>query len=210
MLDAQIEVNKISDDELRANAELVRSKLKVFDIDIENVSVIPGPVVTLYELVPASGVKISRITSLSDDLALALQARGIRIIAPIPGKGAVGVEIPNHKPQIVNFRSVVSSPKFKDMRFNLPIAMGKTTTGEIVIDDLSRMPHLLIAGATGSGKSVGINTIMMSLIYKLHPSEIKFVIIDPKKIELSLYKKIEESFPCRVPRYRRRDHNRFR
>ncbi len=155
LLDVPIQVDKVSDDELRANAELLRSKLKVFDIEIENVSVIPGPVVTLYELVPASGVKISRITSLADDLALALQARGIRIIAPIPGKGAVGVEIPNHKPQLVNFRSVVSSAKFQDLRFNLPIAMGKTITGEIFVDDLSRMPHLLIAGATGSGKSVG-------------------------------------------------------
>jgi len=194
LLDVPIQVDKIPDDELRANAELLRSKLKVFDIEIEDVSVIPGPVVTLYELVPASGVKISRITSLADDLALALQARGIRIIAPIPGKGAVGVEIPNRKPQLVNFRSVVSSGKFQDLRFNLPIAMGKTITGEIFVDDLSRMPHLLIAGATGSGKSVGINTIMMSMIYKLHPSEIKFVIIDPKKIELSLYKKLNRHF----------------
>ncbi len=194
LLDVPMEVDKVSDEELRANADLLRSKLEVFDIQIESVSVIPGPVVTLYELVPAQGVKISRITSLADDLALALQARGIRIIAPIPGKGAVGVEIPNKKPQIVRFRSIVSSPKFKDMRFNLPLAMGKTTTGDVVVDDLSRMPHLLIAGATGSGKSVGINTIMMSMIYKLHPSEIKFVIIDPKKIELSLYRKLNRHF----------------
>jgi DNA segregation ATPase FtsK/SpoIIIE, S-DNA-T family len=194
LLDVPIQVDKIPDEELRANAELLRSKLEVFDIQIESVSVIPGPVVTLYELVPASGVKISRITSLADDLALALQARGIRIIAPIPGKGAVGVEIPNRKPQLVNFRSVVSSNKFQDLRFNLPIAMGKTITGEIFVDDLSRMPHLLIAGATGSGKSVGINTIMMSMIYKLHPSEIKFMIIDPKKIELSLYRKLNRHF----------------
>lgn len=194
LLDVPVEVDKVSDEELRANADLLRSKLEVFGIQIESVSVIPGPVVTLYELVPAEGVKISRITSLSDDLALALQARGIRIIAPIPGKGAVGVEIPNRKPQIVKFKSIVSSAKFKDIRFNLPIAMGKTTTGEIVVDDLSKMPHLLIAGATGSGKSVGINTIMMSMIYKLHPSEIKFVIIDPKKIELSLYRKLNRHF----------------
>lgn len=194
LLDVPVEVDKVSDEELRSNADLLRSKLEVFGIQIESVSVIPGPVVTLYELVPAEGVKISRITSLADDLALALQARGIRIIAPIPGKGAVGVEIPNRKPQIVKFKSIVSSPKFKDMRFNLPIAMGKTTTGEIVVDDLSKMPHLLIAGATGSGKSVGINTIMMSMLYKLHPSEIKFVIIDPKKIELSIYRKLSRHF----------------
>ncbi|MCL5035124.1 MAG: DNA translocase FtsK 4TM domain-containing protein [Bacteroidetes bacterium] len=194
LLEVPMEVDKVSDEELRANADLLRSKLEVFDIQIESVSVIPGPVVTLYELVPAQGVKISRITSLADDLALALQARGIRIIAPIPGKGAVGVEIPNKKPQVVRFRSIVSSPKFKDMRFNLPIAMGKTTTGEVVVDDLSKMPHLLIAGATGSGKSVGINTIMMSMIYKLHPKDIKFIIIDPKKIELSLYKKLNKHF----------------
>jgi S-DNA-T family DNA segregation ATPase FtsK/SpoIIIE len=194
LLDVPVEVDKVSDEELRANADLLRSKLEVFGIQIESVSVIPGPVVTLYELVPAEGVKISRITSLADDLALALQARGIRIIAPIPGKGAVGVEIPNRKPQMVKFKSIVSSPKFKDMRFNLPIAMGKTTTGEIVVDDLSKMPHLLIAGATGSGKSVGINTIMMSMLYKLHPQDIRFVIIDPKKIELSLYKRLKDHF----------------
>ncbi len=194
LLDVPVEVDKVSDEELRSNADLLRSKLEVFGIQIESVSVIPGPVVTLYELVPAEGVKISRITSLADDLALALQARGIRIIAPIPGKGAVGVEIPNRKPQIVKFKSIVSSPKFKDMRFSLPIAMGKTTTGEIVVDDLSKMPHLLIAGATGSGKSVGINTIMMSMLYKLHPSEIKFMIIDPKKIELSIYRKLSRHF----------------
>ncbi len=194
LLDVTVEVDKVSDEELRANADLLRSKLEVFGVQIDSVSVIPGPVVTLYELVPAEGVKISRITSLEDDLALALQARGIRIIAPIPGKGAVGVEIPNRKPQIVKFRTIVSSSKFKDMRFNLPIAMGKTTTGDIVVDDLSRMPHLLIAGATGSGKSVGINTIMMSMIYKLHPKDIKFVIIDPKKIELSLYRRLKKHF----------------
>ncbi len=199
LLDIPIQVDKIPDEELRANAELLRSKLEVFDIQIESVSVIPGPVVTLYELVPASGVKISRITSLEDDLALALQARGIRIIAPIPGKGAVGVEIPNRKPQLVNFRSVVSSSKFQDLRYNLPIAMGKTISGDIFVDDLSRMPHLLIAGATGSGKSVGINTIMMSMIYKLMPWEIKFLIIDPKKIELSLYKKLSKHFLASSP-----------
>ena len=198
ILEPPVEVDKVTDEELRANADLLRSKLEVFGIQIESVSVIPGPVVTLYELVPAEGVKISRITSLEDDLALALQARGIRIIAPIPGKGAVGVEIPNRKPQIVKFRTIVSSSKFKDIRFNLPIAMGKTTTGEIVVDDLSRMPHLLIAGATGSGKSVGINTIMMSMIYKLHPKNIRFVIIDPKKIELSLYRKLKDHFLAKV------------
>ena len=154
LLDVPVEVDKVSDEELRSNADLLRSKLEVFGIQIESVSVIPGPVVTLYELVPAEGVKISRITSLADDLALALQARGIRIIAPIPGKGAVGVEIPNRKPQIVKFKSIVSSPKFKDMRFSLPIAMGKTTTGEIVVDDLSKMPHR--SGRVSCGSRCGM------------------------------------------------------
>ncbi len=194
LLDPKKYEEKISDDELKSNAALLQAKLADFDVEIANVSVTPGPVVTLYELVPATGVKVSKITSLSNDLALAMQARGIRIEAPIPGKGTVGVEIPNNKPQIVTIRSILNSEKFRDSKFALPLAMGKTITGEIFIDDLAKMPHVLIAGATGMGKSVGINTIIASLLYRLHPSELKFILVDPKKIELSLYEKLKNHY----------------
>lgn len=194
LLDPKKYEEKISDDELKSNAALLQAKLADFDVEIANVSVTPGPVVTLYELVPATGVKVSKITSLSNDLALAMQARGIRIEAPIPGKGTVGVEIPNNKPQIVTIRSILNSEKFRDSKFALPLAMGKTITGEIFIDDLAKMPHVLIAGATGMGKSVGINTIIASLLYRLHPSELKFILVDPKKIELNLYEKLKNHY----------------
>lgn len=190
LLDSPRQADVVNDEELRSNAELLKSKLANFGIELESVSVTPGPVITLYELVPASGVKISRIVSLENDLALALSAKGIRIIAPIPGKGTIGVEIPNHNPSIVNIRSVINSAKYRESKAALPIAMGKTISGEVFVDDLAKMPHLLIAGATGSGKSIGINSIIISLLYKLHPSEVKFVIIDPKKIELTLYKRL--------------------
>ncbi|MFN3135758.1 MAG: DNA translocase FtsK 4TM domain-containing protein, partial [Candidatus Kryptonium sp.] len=172
LLDPPDEETVADDEELNLNAELLRNKLANFDIEVEKISITPGPVVTLYEIVPAADVKVREIVSLADDIALALAARGIRVIAPMPGKGTVGIEIPNRKPMIVKIRSVIGSPEFKNFSGVLPIAMGKTITGEVYCDDLARMPHLLIGGATGSGKSVGINTIIISLLYKLKPSEI--------------------------------------
>jgi S-DNA-T family DNA segregation ATPase FtsK/SpoIIIE len=194
LLDTLRGSEEVNEEELKSNAELLRAKLSDFSVEIESVSVTPGPVVTLYELVPASGVKISRIESLQDDIALALKAKGIRIIAPMPGKGTVGVEIPNHNPSLVTIRGIINSAKFRDSKALLPLAMGKTISGEVYVDDLTKMPHLLIAGATGSGKSVGINTLIVSLLYRLHPSDVKFVIIDPKKIELSLFKKLRAHY----------------
>ncbi|MEG8946029.1 DNA translocase FtsK [Rosettibacter firmus] len=183
---------KIHESELKRNAQLLKEKLSLFDIEIEDITVTPGPVVTLYEIVPAPGVKISRIVSLEHDIALALAARGIRIIAPIPGKSAIGVEIPNAEASLVRAKSVIS--KLKDTKAELPLALGKTISGEVYITDLAKMPHLLIAGSTGSGKSVGINMIIHSLIYSKHPSDVKFVIFDPKKIELSFYRKLSRHF----------------
>ncbi len=192
-LDAPVEEdNKISELELTKNAELLKDKLALFDIEIEDISVTPGPVVTLYEIVPAPGVKIARIVSLEHDIALALAARGIRIIAPIPGKSAIGVEIPNSESAMVHARSII--PKLKETKAELPLAFGKTIIGDVYVADLATMPHLLIAGSTGSGKSVGINMIITSLLYTKHPSDVKFAIIDPKKIELSFYKKLNKHF----------------
>lgn len=183
---------QVSEDELKRNAEQLKQKLALFDIKIEDITVTPGPVVTLYEIVPAPGVKISRIVSLENDIALALAARGIRIIAPIPGKSAIGVEIPNAESSMVSARTVIS--KLKEKKAILPLALGKTISGDVYIADLAQMPHLLIAGSTGSGKSVGINMIINSLLFSMHPSDIKFAIIDPKKIELSFYKKLNMHF----------------
>ncbi len=188
------ETEGISDEELKENGRLLQAKLLHFDVKIEKVIATPGPVVTLYELIPAEDVKLSRIESLQDDIALAMKARGIRMIIPIPGKGTVGVEIPNHKPSTVKIKSAIGSKRFADSTLQLPIAFGKTISGEVFVDDLAKMPHLLIAGSTGSGKSVGINTIIAGLLYKLHPSDLKFVLIDPKKIELNLYSKLKNHY----------------
>lgn len=183
---------KVAEEELKRNAELLKDKLSLFDIQIDDITVTPGPVVTLYEIKPAPGVKISRIVALENDIALALAARGIRIIAPIPGKSAIGVEIPNSEPALVVAKSVLA--KISSTKYQLPLALGKDISGEVYITELATMPHLLIAGSTGSGKSVGINMMIASLIYSKHPSEVKFAIIDPKKIELSYYKKLRNHF----------------
>lgn len=191
--------NTVNEDELSTNGQILQEKLETFKIFIENLSITPGPVVTQYEFVPAPGIKISKIESLADDLAMALKARGIRIIAPIPGKGTVGVEIPNANPQTVSFFECISSSKFINSKQNLPVALGKTISGEVYVLDISKMPHLLIAGSTGAGKSVGINTILASLVYKMHPSELKFVIIDPKKVELQQYSALKQHFLAMSP-----------
>ena len=183
---------KVAEEELTRNAELLKDKLKLFDIEIKDISVTPGPVVTLYEIVPAPGVKISKIVGLENDIALALAARGIRIIAPIPGKSAIGVEIPNAKASMVNARSVIG--RINESEAELPLALGKTISGDVYVADLAKMPHLLIAGSTGSGKSVGINMIINSLLYAKHPSEVKFTMVDPKKIELSFYNKLRKHY----------------
>jgi S-DNA-T family DNA segregation ATPase FtsK/SpoIIIE len=189
----------VNEEELAENARILQDKLMTFKIEIDNLSITPGPVVTQYEFIPAPGIKVSRIESLSDDIAMALKAKGIRIIAPIPGKGTVGIEIPNKKPSMVSFESIIRSSKFHQSDHKLPLALGKTIGGEVLVADLTKMPHLLIAGSTGSGKSVGINTIIASLIYKKHPSELKFVIIDPKKVELNQYGRLANHFIASSP-----------
>ncbi len=193
LLDLAPEENiKVAEEELTRNAELLKEKLKLFDIAIQDISVTPGPVVTLYEIVPEPGVKISKIVGLENDIALALAARGIRIIAPIPGKSAIGVEIPNAEASTVNARSVLN--KISESKFELPLALGKTISGDVYFTDLTKMPHMLIAGSTGSGKSVGINMIIASMLYTKHPSEVKLIMIDPKKIELSFYNKLRRHY----------------
>jgi S-DNA-T family DNA segregation ATPase FtsK/SpoIIIE len=185
--------------ELENNKNQIIGTLKNYDIDIQKISATVGPTVTLYEIVPAPGVRISRIKNLEDDIALNLSALGIRIIAPIPGKGTIGIEVPNVKKSIVSMRTLLASDKFQHSAFNLPIAIGKTINNENFIVDLATMPHLLMAGATGQGKSVGLNAILVSLLYKKHPSQLKLVLVDPKKVELSLYRIIEKHFLAKLP-----------
>ncbi len=185
--------------ELEANKNQIISTLKNYDIQIQRISATVGPTVTLYEIVPAPGVRISRIKNLEDDIALSLAALGIRIIAPIPGKGTIGIEVPNASKRVVSMKTLLSSDKFQNNAFSLPIAIGKKIDNENFIVDLASMPHLLMAGATGQGKSVGINTLLVSLLYKKHPSQLKLVLVDPKKVELSLYRAIEKHFLAKLP-----------
>lgn len=191
--------NTIDEEELRVNGEILQEKLLTFKITIEDLQITPGPVVTLYEFIPSDGIKISKIQGLENDLAMALKAKGIRIIAPIPGKGTVGIEIPNNKRQTIRFSAMVESNEFKVSKSYLPLALGKDVSGNVIIADLAKMPHLLIAGTTGSGKSVGINTIILSLLYKKHPSELKFIIVDPKKVELQQYAALSQHFIASSP-----------
>ena len=185
--------------ELETNKNQIINTLKNYDINIQKISATVGPTVTLYEIIPAAGVRISRIKNLEDDIALSLAALGIRIIAPIPGKGTIGIEVPNAKKTIVSMRTLLDTEKFRQNNFSLPIAIGKKINNENFIVDLASMPHLLMAGATGQGKSVGLNAILVSLLYSKHPSQLKFVLVDPKKVELSIYKTIEKHFLAKLP-----------
>ena len=186
-------------EEIEANKNRIVDTLKNYNIEIKEIKATIGPTVTLYEIVPAAGIRISKIKNLEDDIALSLAALGIRIIAPIPGKGTIGIEVPNANPQVVSMRQVIASKKFQDSNMELPVAMGRTITNENFIFDLAKMPHLLMAGATGQGKSVGLNAILTSLLYKKHPSQLKFVLVDPKKVELTLYNKIERHYLAVLP-----------
>lgn len=199
MQDRATEVIALDKEELEKNKNQIIQTLKSFGIEIQRISATVGPTVTLYEIVPAEGVRISKIRNLEDDIALNLAALGIRIIAPIPGRGTIGIEVPNTNKQIVSMRTLLGSDKFVNNKMSLPIALGKKIDNENYIVDLAAMPHLLMAGATGQGKSVGINAILVSLLYKKHPSQLKFVMVDPKKVELSIYRTIEKHFLAKLP-----------
>jgi len=189
----------VSNEELISNKNKIVETLANYKITIDKIKATIGPTVTLYEIVPAPGIRISKIKSLEDDIALSLAALGIRIIAPIPGKGTIGIEVPNQHPRTVSMKNVLSSVKFQESKYELPVALGKTISNETYVFDLTKMPHLLVAGATGQGKSVGLNAILASLLYKKHPSQLKFVLVDPKKVELTLYTKIERHFLAKLP-----------
>ena len=189
----------INQEELEENKNRIVETLKNYKIEIAQIKATVGPSVTLYEIVPEAGIRISKIKSLEDDIALSLSALGIRIIAPIPGKGTIGIEVPNKNPTMVPMKSVISSAKFQEAEMELPIALGKTISNETFVVDLAKMPHLLMAGATGQGKSVGLNAVLTSLLYKKHPAEVKFVLVDPKKVELTLFNKIERHYLAKLP-----------
>lgn len=189
----------VNQEELEINKNKIVETLNNYKIGIAKIKATVGPTVTLYEIVPDAGVRISKIKNLEDDIALSLAALGIRIIAPIPGKGTIGIEVPNKKPTMVSMKSVISSRKFQNSEMELPIALGKTISNETFVVDLAKMPHLLMAGATGQGKSVGLNAVLTSLLYKKHPAEVKFVLVDPKKVELTLFNKIERHYLAKLP-----------
>ncbi|MBR8535198.1 DNA translocase FtsK 4TM domain-containing protein [Carboxylicivirga sediminis] len=191
--------SEVSMEELESNKNRIVKTLEDYKIQIKNIKATVGPTVTLYEIVPAPGVRISKIKNLEDDIALSLAALGIRIIAPIPGRGTIGIEVPNSEPEVVAMRSIISAKKFQNTKYELPIALGKTISNETFVIDLAKAPHMLVAGATGQGKSVGLNAIISSLLYKKHPSQLKFVMVDPKKVELNIYSKIERHFLAKMP-----------
>lgn len=199
LLEAPVQIQGVRQSELTQKAEMIKNKLKIFNVEIQGIKITPGPVVTLYEVMPSPNVKVNTITALKADIALALSAKGIRLIAPMPGRGTIGVEIPNDSPELVRAASIFGSEKYQMTNYTLPLAMGKTADGDIFIEDLTSMPHLLIAGATGSGKSVGINTIINSILFKLHPAKVKFVLIDPKRIEFPMYKKLKKHYLAICP-----------
>lgn len=191
--------SEVSMEELESNKNRIVKTLEDYKIQIKNIKATVGPTVTLYEIVPAPGVRISKIKNLEDDIALSLAALGIRIIAPIPGRGTIGIEVPNSEPEVVAMRTIINARKFQNSKYELPIALGKTISNETFVIDLAKAPHMLVAGATGQGKSVGLNAIISSLLYKKHPSQLKFVMVDPKKVELNIYSKIERHFLAKMP-----------
>lgn len=197
--DITVKKNNVDIQEQEENKRRITEALNSFDIDIKQIDVCVGPTITLFEIIPADGVRISKIKNLENDIALKLAALGIRIIAPIPGRGTIGIEVPNREPQTVSMRSIIESKQYKECKYDLPMAMGCTISNKVFIADLCKMPHLLVAGATGQGKSVGLNAIITSLIYRKHPAELKFVLIDPKMVEFSLYSKLEHHYLAKMP-----------
>lgn len=184
--------------EQETNKNRIIEVLRNFGVEIRSIQATVGPTITLYEITPAQGVRISKIKNLEDDIALSLAALGIRIIAPMPGKGTIGIEVPNANASIVSMLSILNSKKFQETQFDLPIALGKTITNDVFMVDLAKIPHLLVAGATGQGKSVGLNAIITSLLYKKHPNELKIILVDPKKVEFSVYSPIAQHFMAAV------------